>query len=143
MKKANNYVVLRYNESTGQYEQEAATKNNYYDIPNAEKNRLYQYKVVAKRGEKTLKTSYAVWSLPEGSNYANATKVEVKKKTIRGQVGKKIKPKAKVRTKGTQPKVSNNIRWYSSNKKIAEVNPEDRKDQVKEKRQMQDMGESA
>ena len=127
VKKAKSYIVYKYDYAKGKYEK-AAVRNgaNYLNIKRAKADEKYRYKIVAKRkkngkGKKVCKTSYPVWGVAQDNAYSNVTKATTNRTTIKGKPGKKIRVKATVEGKADKRLLSKNIRWYSSNRKIAKI----------------------
>ena len=129
VRKAKSYVVYKYDNNAKKYKKVTVRNGyttNFYNIPNAVSGEVYRYKVVGKtkkngKGKIVVKKSYPVWAVAKPTTLGNATKVTTSKKKLTGKIGKSKKLKAKITADGT-PKLSSYIRWYSSNKKIAEVN---------------------
>lgn len=129
VRKAKSYVVYKYDNNAKKYKKVTVRNSytsNFYNIPNAVPGEVYRYKVVGKtkkngKGKTIVKKSYPVWAVAKPATLGNATKVTTSKTKLTGKTGKTKKLKAKITADGA-PKLSSYIRWYSSNKKIAEVN---------------------
>jgi hypothetical protein len=99
---------------------------NYLNIKEADPSGKYRYKLAAKskkngKGKKVCRMSYPVWAVAQDNAYGNVTKTTTNRTTIKGKPGKKIRVKATVEGKADKRLLSKNIRWYSSNRKIAKV----------------------
>ena len=129
VRKAKSYVVYKYDNNAKKYKKETVRNgytSNFYNIPNAVSGEVYRYKVVGKtkkkgKGKTIVKKSYPVWAVTKSATLGNAIKVTTNKTKVTGKVGKTKKLKAKI-TADQTPKLSTYIRWFSSNKKIANVN---------------------
>ena len=127
VKKAKSYIVYKYDYINEKYKKVAVRNGeNYLNIKEAEPSEKYMYKIVAKskakgKGKMVCKTSYPVWAVAQDNAYSNVTKATTNRTTIKGKPGKKIRVKATVEGKADKRLLSKNIRWYSSNRKIAKV----------------------
>ena len=129
VRKAKSYVIYRYDSLKGAYRKVAVRNGNsanYWSIPKADSGIVYRYKVAARskkngKGKKVCKMSYPVWGVAQDNAYSNVTKATTNRTTIKGKPGKKIRVKATVEEKADKRLLSKNIRWYSSNRKIAKV----------------------
>ena len=132
VKKAKSYVVYQYNYQSRKYNKVAVRKGysaNYYNIPNASSSTKYKYVVRASKNVNGSlgyigKRSYAIWAVAGSNESGNALKITTSKTSIRGSAGKSIKLTSTVLAAPGKPLLSSNIRWYSSNSKIASVNKE-------------------
>ena len=111
---------------------------NYLNIGHADPNEKYRYKVAAMskakgKGKKVCKKSYPVWAVAQENAYGNALKVTTNMSEIKGKAGKAYRLKATVSNKGDKTLLSDNIRWYCSNRKVATVDKKNGKVKLKKK----------
>ena len=141
VQKAKSYVVYKYNSITEEYKRVAiinGNSSNYYNIPKADSTSVYKYKIAARskkngKGKNVCKTSYPVWAVAKNNTKANAVKVVTNKTKIKGKPDKKLRLKATALSSSDKPLLSDNIRWYCSNKKIATVGRDTGKVKLKKK----------
>ena len=140
VKKAKSYVVYKYDYAKRKYKRvEVRGRNaNYLNIGHADLNEKYRYKVAAMskakgKGKKVCKRSYPVWAVAQENAYGNASKVTTNMSEIKGKAGKAYRLKAAVSSKGDKTLLSDNIRWYCSNHKVATIDKKTGKVKLKKK----------
>jgi len=127
--RAKSYVVYRHSPVKNEYIKVAVRNgrgSNYYNIPNADSKIGYKYKVIAKnkangKGKNVCKISYPVWAVAAGNTKGNVKEIITSKVSLKGGVGKNTLLKASVKTGTGKRVLSRNIRWYSSNRRVARV----------------------
>ena len=141
VKKAKSYIVYRYDPAKKKCKKEAVRNgqgSNYY-VTDSKQKGIYRYKVLAKTGKngtgKSIgKLSYCVTSVTDYDSKGNVVKTKIRsaknKMTVKN--GKKKKLKADVYGNG-KPLYNKNIRWYSSDSKIAGINKKSGKIKAKKK----------
>jgi uncharacterized protein YjdB len=77
--------------------------------------------------------SYTVWAVAKNNAKANAVKVITNKTRIKGKPGKRLRLKATALSSSDKSLLSDNIRWYCSNKKIVKVEKNTGKVKLKKK----------
>jgi len=140
VKKAKSYIVYKYDYTKRQHKRVAVRgKNaNYLNIGHAVPNEKYRYKVAAMskakgKGKKVCKRSYPVWAVAQENTYGNASKVTTSMPEIKGKAGKAYRLKAAISSKEGKTLLSDNIRWYCSNHKVATVDKKTGKVKLKKK----------
>ena len=118
------YKIYRATQKNGKYKLiktiNGKTKTTWTDkkIKNGKK---YYYKVAAyKKSKGKLVQKKSVWAMTS-TKAAKVKSVKLNKASIKGKAGKTTKVKAKVKMTGGK-KLSQKVRWYTSNKNVAKIN---------------------
>ena len=140
VKKAKSYIVYKYDYAKRKYKRVAVRGRNanYLNIGHADPSEKYRYKVAAMskakgKGKKVCKRSYPVWAVAQENTYGNASKVTTSMPEIKGKAGKAYRLKAAISSKEGKTLLSDNIRWYCSNHKVATVDKKTGKVKLKKK----------
>lgn len=118
------YRIYRATKKNGKYKLVGTVKDKWktaWTDKNIEPGKTYYYRVAAykKSKNKTIQKKSA-WAMAS-TKAAKVKSVKLSKTSIQGKVGQSTKMKATVKTtKGKR--LSKNVRWYTSNKKIVKVN---------------------
>lgn len=128
VKNAKGYNIYRLNNTTKKYEKvKKIKKGNTTSWTDNKllKNKTYKYKVQAYKtvsGKvKNQKKSKVVSVTTSSPTKTNVSKVTLNKKKVSMKAGSKVTLKAKVVVNSDKEAVSEKVRWYSTNKKVATV----------------------
>jgi hypothetical protein len=129
VKKADGYIVYRFDPQTKKYRQIAYLKgrgNRAYVDTKTEAGKSYAYKVayytIKKNGNKKIaKKSYKVTGITEHAAIENVYSISLNRDRLSGKKGKSAKLTATLVTAKGKAALSSSVSWHSMSKKIATV----------------------